>query len=211
MPLSLKIPYPPAFTNALNSLKVLNFDFVKFTPVECVKRVNFVESLYVTTVLPLFALGVIIVCYLIHVHIINNCSCMLKFCEDRKKNYWETVDVDCYEPVKDGKDFLRNADGTVQLQPSVKLGKNGKPITDKTGKPIVKKIEGVAEDERFRRSFVINPLWPSYLYGILYLSGIILPGITCKIFQMFVCYNLGYFNLYHMLPHTSHFPLTYTL
>ena len=191
MPSSLKIPYPPAFTNALNSLKLLNFDFVKFTPVECVKRVNFVESLYVTTILPIFAFGVVLICYLIHVHVINNCSCMLKFCEDRKKNYWETVEVDCYEPVKDGNDFLRNEDGTLQLQPSVKLGKNGKPV--------VKKVEGVAEDEKFRRTFVINPLWPSYLYGILYLSGIILPGITCKIFQMFVCYNLGYSTLCLML------------
>ena len=175
MPSSLKIPYPPGFTNALNSLKLLNFDFVKFTPVECVKRINFVESLYVTTTMPIFGFLVIFLCYLIHVSIINNCCCMLKFCEERKKNYWETVVVHNYHPVKNNKgdDYIRDKNNKVLLEKS-----------DKT-------TEGVAQDERFRRSFVINPLWPSYAYGLLYISGIILPGITCKIFQMFVCYDIG--------------------
>jgi len=174
MPSSLKISFPPAFTNALNSLKILDFDFVKFTPVECVKQVNFVESLYITTLAPIFGFGIVVLCYLIHVSIINHCSCMLKICEERKKNYWETVSVDCYEPVRANGEIVYK-DGKMKL----KRNQSGE------------KVEGIAQDDRFRRSFVINPLWPTYMYGLLYITSIILPGITSKIFQMFVCYDLG--------------------
>ena len=193
MPVSLKITFPPAFTNALNALKLLNFDFVKFTPVECVKRINFVESLYITTLAPIISLFLIIAMYLIHVYIITNCCCMLKSCQARKRDYFEQVEVEDYEPVRGNDDEIQYGDdGHMKLQPVVLRDKTGSPVLDpKTKEPVLQRTEGVASGEKFRRTFVINPLWPSYLYGILYISAMILPGITCKIFQMFVCYDIG--------------------
>jgi hypothetical protein len=65
MPSTISLSYPPGYTNMMNSLKILNLDFIKFVPIQCTQEFNFLSSLYVNTLLPIVGTAVLYLVYLL--------------------------------------------------------------------------------------------------------------------------------------------------
>jgi len=66
MPASLSVTFPPQFTSLLQSIKILSFDFVKFTPVGCVRKTDYIDSLMIATLVPLVFFVVVFVAFCLH-------------------------------------------------------------------------------------------------------------------------------------------------
>lgn len=65
MPSTISLSYPPGYISLLNSLKVLNLDFIKFVPIQCTEEFNFLTSLYVNTLVPIIGTALLYLVYLL--------------------------------------------------------------------------------------------------------------------------------------------------
>ena len=63
-PGSLRIHWGPAFTQFINSMSFLNFDFVKILPIQCYSEFNYIASMEAATLVPILITGLVVCIYL---------------------------------------------------------------------------------------------------------------------------------------------------
>ena len=55
MPIALQVSLPPRFSSFLSIFRFLSLDFISLIPVDCIKHINFIENLVISTLLPFAA------------------------------------------------------------------------------------------------------------------------------------------------------------
>ena len=174
MPSSLVIVYPPEFTRILQSFKILSFDFVKFTPVECVQRIDFIDSMMVTTLVPIFGFAVLVLAFMIHLGVLH-CKYYGTVCFPSSPSSPSPSAAGDNQLIGDknrsinGYAMAASTDDIELVNMGERGAERGQVIGDGT-------TNGATAGEVKPFKTVRDNLFKNYLSFVLYISSLILPG-----------------------------------